>query len=84
MPMAKHLSKAIILMLQGHIEQLLPEVWARVLQQLSLQDLLRARLVSKRFVPLSNLLQLSLDWDDLSEARGGSLALFCSRQVLVY
>ena len=65
-------------MLQGRLEQLPAELWAKILQRLSTQDLLRARQVSKQFVCLSNLLQLDLSWAHLSEAKGSSLALFIS------
>ena len=46
---------------------------------LSTQDLLRARLVSKRFVQLSKLLELDVIWSRLSEAKGSSLVLFVQR-----
>lgn len=63
-------------MLQGLLEQFPPDVWARVLMHLNTQDLLQARLVSKRFVQLSKLLELDVTWSALSEEKGSSLALF--------
>ena len=72
-------------LVQGRLEQLPAELWARVLQQLSTRDLLRARHVSKHFVCLSNLLQLHMCWTAQTEATRDSLALFvrcnCSDQM---
>ena len=70
------------LALQGRLEQLLPELWAKILQQLSTQDLLRARQVSKHFVCLTSLLRLDMSWYSHPEAKGGSLALFVRRNCL--
>ena len=66
-------------MVQGRLEKLPPELWAKVLQQLSTQDVLRARQVSKHFVCLSNLLQLDMLWTNLTAAKRGSLTLFVRR-----
>ena len=69
-------SSNINVAVQGRLEQLPPELWAKVLQQLNIQDLLQARQVSKHFVHLSSLLQLDMSWSTRPEAKGGSLALF--------
>ncbi|KAK9864592.1 hypothetical protein WJX84_002413 [Apatococcus fuscideae] len=64
---------------QGQLHQLPSELWPKVLNNLGTEDLLTARLVSRKFVPLTNLLRLQLDAyiDDCSQ--GSSLQLFLGR-----
>ena len=69
-------SLRLVLLLQVGFEQLPADLSAQVLCLLGAQDLLRARLVSKDFVRLSNLLELDVRCGSFSEAKGGSLALF--------
>ncbi len=61
------------------LQELPPEVWARVLQFLSLKDLLNARHVSKDFVPLSTLESFSFTLWPRDTDSVGSLMLFMSR-----
>lgn len=72
-------SLKLALPVQISFEQLPADLWARVLCFLEAKDLLRARLVSKEFVPLSNMLELDVHWGSLPEAKGSSLALFVNR-----
>ena len=72
-------SLKLVLPLQTGFEQLPADLWARVLCRLEASDLLRAHLVSKEFVPLSNLLGLDVQWGFLPESKGSSLALFVQR-----
>ena len=65
--------------MQGSSANLPLELWIRVLGHLSLKDLLAARLVSKNFVPISSLPNLSLCVGALSKGAMASLMLFLYR-----
>ena len=65
--------------IQGRLEQLPADLWAQILTQLPLRDVLKARLVSKSFVPLAAPLELDMDWKTKDQTKGMSLSLFVLR-----
>ncbi len=61
------------------LQELPPEVWAHVFRFLGTKDILNARHVSKKFVPLSKLESLKLNLRPRDDNAVGSLMLFMSR-----